>query len=87
CLRLVAATIRENLRGQADILARYGGEEFALLLPSTGLAQAMEVADRVRAAVSALGYANPGTAEGRVTVSVGVAVRESLPLAIEELCN
>lgn len=87
CLRLVAATIRENLRGQADILARYGGEEFALLLPSTGLAQAMEVADRVRAAVAALGYANPGTAEGRVTVSVGVAVRESLPLAIEELCN
>jgi diguanylate cyclase (GGDEF)-like protein len=87
CLGLVAATIRNNLRGRSDILARYGGEEFVLLLRGTGLAQALDVAERVRAAVAALDHPNPGCAEGRVTVSIGVAAIESLPLAIDRLVD
>jgi two-component system cell cycle response regulator len=31
-----------------DIAARFGGEEFVVLLPNTGLAQALEAAERVR---------------------------------------
>src|SRR3712207_8896931 len=42
-LRRVAAVLDESCRG-FDVPARYGGEEFAVLLPSTGLDQA--VSDR-----------------------------------------
>ncbi len=70
-LRQVARVIQESVRS-IDLAARYGGEEFCLLLPGTALAEAMAVAERVRAGVA-------GTAteyEGRwlsVTISLGVA--------------
>ena len=35
-----------------DLVARYGGEEFVVLMPDTNQAQAQEVAERVRQAVS-----------------------------------
>ena len=55
----------------ADSLGRLGGEEFGVLLPDTGLAEALEVAERVRAAMEACPISGP---EGAffVTVSIGV---------------
>ena len=38
-------------RRHADVLARIGGEEFALILPETGIVGALEVAERIRAAM------------------------------------
>lgn len=52
----------------ADVAARYGGEEFALLLPTTDLLRAEEVAARVLEAFRA--FAWPHRA---VTISIGVA--------------
>jgi diguanylate cyclase (GGDEF)-like protein len=49
-LRTVARRIRQNIR-QIDILGRYGGDEFAILLPSTDLHLAVEIADRIRRSV------------------------------------
>ena len=46
-LRRTAAAWRRELR-TIDVLARYGGEEFGILLPSTGLDEALQVIDRVR---------------------------------------
>jgi diguanylate cyclase (GGDEF)-like protein len=51
-----------------DRLFRYGGEEFVLLLPDTGAADALGVAERLRALVQA----TPMVDEP-VTVSIGVA--------------
>jgi diguanylate cyclase (GGDEF)-like protein len=48
-LKQAAAAWGVELRG-TDFLARYGGEEFALALPGCTPEQAMEVAERVRAA-------------------------------------
>jgi diguanylate cyclase (GGDEF)-like protein len=45
-LRLVAATIRTNLR-KTDMVARLGGDEFALLLPETGYEPAAAVLRKI----------------------------------------
>jgi diguanylate cyclase (GGDEF)-like protein len=87
CLSRVAATIRDKLRGRGDILARYGGEEFVLLLRATELARAVDIAERVRAAVAALDPPHPESAVGRVTISVGVAALHSRSRAIDDLVN
>ena len=58
------------------LVARYGGEEFACLLPGTALANAVAVAERMRAQVAEQAVAVPGTAElNSLTISAGVASR------------
>jgi diguanylate cyclase (GGDEF)-like protein len=85
CLKLVAATIRNNLRNQSDIVARFGGEEFVLLLPATDMNTAYEVAERVRAAVMDLAHPNPGAPTGIVTASIGVAELAKPPIILHPL--
>ncbi|NNC75054.1 MAG: diguanylate cyclase [Acidimicrobiia bacterium] len=57
---------------EVDVLGRYGGEEFAVILPETGLEGAMEIAERLRAAVADRPL-QTGVGNIRVTISVGVA--------------
>ena len=47
----VARALRSELRDY-DVPCRFGGEEFAVLLPETAYAEALEIADRLRAAVA-----------------------------------
>ena len=71
----VLATIGRALRGairREDAVARFGGEEFAILLPSTPLEQAIEVAQKVREAVARVAISRGGQ-EIAVTVSGGLA--------------
>jgi diguanylate cyclase len=74
-LRLVAISVKQNVKGQ-DIAARYGGEEFAVVLPNTVLRAAITVADHIRCAVMAKELMKRSTGEhlGRVTISIGVAM-------------
>jgi diguanylate cyclase (GGDEF)-like protein len=70
-LRVMASRVAEIVRVQ-DTFGRFGGEEFALLLPCTGLEEAMQVAEKVRRAIGSA----PVDAEGErvpVTASVGGA--------------
>ena len=67
-LRLVANVIQSGTRG-IDTGARIGGDEFAVILPETSLARGLEVAERLRASIGALGLAR----DGRLSASVGVA--------------
>jgi diguanylate cyclase (GGDEF)-like protein len=55
----------------SDFVGRYGGEEFLMLLPDTGNAGALQVAEAVRSVVSAISI--PGV-EQPITASVGVAI-------------
>jgi diguanylate cyclase (GGDEF)-like protein len=73
CLKSVAKAIQQCVRGD-DLVARYGGEEFAMVLPQTNRAGAVQVAERVRAAVAAavLPHGMSPVCD-RVTVSIGVA--------------
>ena len=74
-LRLVALSVKQNVKGQ-DVAARYGGEEFVIALPNTALQSAITVADHVRRAVMTkeLMKRSSGERLGRVTISIGVAV-------------
>jgi diguanylate cyclase (GGDEF)-like protein len=72
-LRSVAACMRAVVR-PTDLIARYGGEEFAILLPGATLANARDVAERLRASVNRTGVVYvDGSQLPPVTVSIGAA--------------
>ncbi|MCH7313903.1 GGDEF domain-containing protein [Acinetobacter sp. ANC 3882] len=68
----VAQCLAKNLRDQ-DIIGRFGGEEFILLLPNTTTAQAQNVAERCRLAVSKLRFINEQKQEFTVSASFGIS--------------
>ena len=73
-LRMVAATIKESIKGR-DLAARVGGEEFAILLPDTPFDGAMKLANDMRLAFERLDLKKKSTGEslGKITLSFGVA--------------
>ena len=68
-LRAVADAVAASIRDH-DVAVRYGGEEFLILLPDTRLAQATQVAERIRQRIAVAPL--PFT----LTVSIGVAAGE-----------
>ncbi len=70
-LRAVSSTLHSSLR-VVDILARFGGEEFVLLLPETGLNEALGVAGRLLYTLRAT-PAETSSGAIPVTMSIGVA--------------
>jgi diguanylate cyclase (GGDEF)-like protein len=70
-LRHASKVLSAGLR-ERDRLGRVGGEEFVAVLPGATLAQARQVAERMRGAIDATRLIGP-TGEVRFTVSIGVA--------------
>ncbi len=65
------ANILRYMAREADLAARMGGEEFVVMLPETGIADAANLGERLRAAIAA----TPIQATGgllTLTVSIGV---------------
>ncbi|MBX7167098.1 MAG: GGDEF domain-containing protein [Pirellulales bacterium] len=69
-LRETAQLLRSTLR-PSDFVARFGGEEFAILLPETGLADAIIAAEKLRLAVCVARPEFDGQ-KFQITVSQGV---------------
>ncbi len=78
-LRDVARLLLEGVRA-VDSVGRYGGEEFVAILPQTEIADARQLAERLRRAVEEHVVKAPA-GEIRVTVSIGVAQYPSAAVA------
>jgi diguanylate cyclase (GGDEF)-like protein len=70
------ARVLEQACRKNDVVFRYGGEEFCVVCPSTGLADAVLLGERIVRAVREGRYGRIG-ARFPVTLSVGVAVRSA----------
>ena len=70
-LRQTANAIQAELRF-TDVSARYGGDEFIVLLPETPSKGALDVAERIRKAISGTALDIAGT-QVATSVSIGVA--------------
>ena len=70
-LREIASRIKNSVR-TVDIVARYGGEEFIILMPETGLHEALQVAERVRVSVADAAI-EEDPVKISATLSIGVA--------------
>lgn len=69
-LKAVAKVLIEAGR-KTDFAARYGGEEFCLVMPGADKETAMEMAEKIRAAIEAMTVESEGQTM-RVTMSIGV---------------
>ena len=67
----LAEVCRQTLR-EIDIIGRVGGEEFVILLPETDLAEATEVAERLRDSIAKSKVPLEGGLPLHFTVSIGV---------------
>lgn len=65
-----------------DVVARFGGEEFAVICRSTGAAEAIAVAERLRSTISSEITTVPGP-RLRITASIGIAVAPTAEMATE----
>jgi two-component system, cell cycle response regulator len=71
-LQQFAARAQKSIRSNSDWVARYGGEEFLIILPETGQAGAVTVAEKIRTVTAATPFATR-TGDAVVTASFGVA--------------
>ncbi|MBV9251328.1 MAG: PleD family two-component system response regulator [Acetobacteraceae bacterium] len=83
-LKTIADTLRANTR-VFDSVARYGGEEFAVVMPGTGLPDALAAAERLRQAVEALRFEISPGQRYKLTVSIGCACLGARTIAPEAL--
>lgn len=65
CIKELSSNARNSLR-DVDMIGRFGGDEFIVILPGTGLKQAIVIAERFRKYISASSSPN-------YTISIGVA--------------
>ncbi|PLX15367.1 MAG: hypothetical protein C0601_13005 [Candidatus Muiribacterium halophilum] len=73
-LREVAQILKNSVR-TIDIVARYGGEEFVAVFPETDIADAVQVANRIRTSIQDKVFTNITMSDKKlhITVSIGLS--------------
>jgi diguanylate cyclase (GGDEF)-like protein len=75
-LRIIASGIAAVVRPY-DSVGRYGGEEFLVVAPGCGIAEAWELAERIRAHVAGC-HIVIGGSKVRLTLSLGITIGEAV---------
>jgi len=76
CLQTVAEALSEVIQRPADLVARYGGEEFGVILPSTDIEGAVQIAKSLEEKIASLELPHEHSKIGdRITLSMGVTSR------------
>jgi diguanylate cyclase (GGDEF)-like protein len=83
-LRGVGEQCRQVIRA-SDLIGRMGGEEFAILLPSTRLASAIQLAERLRLRLRAQRWTTPQAKDLAITVSIGAASLTPVIATLDDL--
>jgi diguanylate cyclase (GGDEF)-like protein len=87
-LKAVAESLADELRGY-DAVGRFGGEEFVALLPGVGSRTAANVGERIRQRIASLAVSveprTGGTAQVRLTASIGVASANAHASTLDDL--
>lgn len=83
CALVSTASILRHMTRRLDIPCRYGGEEFAVVLPSTDMLTAIQVAERIRESVAAKPVI-VGNVDISLTASLGVEVHYASPHISQE---
>jgi len=78
-LETVAGIIKQTLKRPTDFAARWGGEEFIVLLRDMGINGSLEIAEKIRSNVETTKIPNPDGSASGVTISIGIAVQETMP--------
>jgi len=71
-LQQFAKRIQKSIRSASDWIARYGGEEFMIMLPDTGYAGGLYVAEKLREAIGGVEFVTD-IGSIHITSSFGVA--------------
>ena len=82
-LRQVAAVLRKEMRTE-DVICRLGGEEFLVISPDTAISAALNLAERLRMAVSKVRGSSANITHN-TTVSIGVSQRDPAMIRMDEL--
>ena len=77
-LQLVAQCIQKERRS-ADVVARIGGEEFAIILPETEMGGALQVAEKIRGAMT-----NLSELRSPLTLSMGISLLQGTDIEVAE---
>jgi diguanylate cyclase (GGDEF)-like protein len=80
----VAAVILPSVR-DTDCVVRYGGDEFVLILTETGIEQAVQVAERIRAKIESYRFTGGRRLKFSLTASFGVAVFPTHAMSPQQL--
>jgi diguanylate cyclase (GGDEF)-like protein len=78
CLKKIAQLLAAQLKRPGDLIARYGGDEFSVVLPATGHEGALEIAEKLRSAIT-LGIARSHLATCNLTLSIGICSQVAAP--------
>jgi len=81
-IRGVSKLLRQCARTH-DIIGRYGGDEFTLILPNTGRAGAIAIAERIRRAIQAAAWPNRAMTASLGVASLSASTQSGLALVTE----